>query len=689
MRKFIGIAALVGLLLPAVAFGYGGTGSTCDPSTPNWAVCARTPVPWASAVTNTVNVAGGTWTTPYSANAANTRYVLQGNVSANSTGINVGASNVIIDLNGYTLTYNQTSQGEGVKLNANNTHHHAIINGSIIQGAANSGGSAGAGSNPVTNVGLSGSEITILSHFFMANVYTKRTGYDVGGVLVPGVTGVGTMIIDSTQEDGYLIGTLANRHTNLCAAFKVAAKDSGAEYIRVTVKKARHRGIEPADNATDSGTPTIIRDSRIELNSLDTNAGGIFSWNGDNIRAYDNEIILAGNHPIGITFMGQDVTNESMWAYGNWIHGQRTASCGDTSGDTATGIRFGSYFDSTDRYLSTRMFNNLIEIHTDDAYPGINCATGANITVQAKGKGFFFGPKSVSRAVIANNIVRITGDSPYADGMSPMVNTEDAMFIIGNRIESTGTNVVLADYYAQFAGYPLFLNNTFVKTGTRSDYRTIKSYDWWGYQGTNQTRFVGNTYEGGASADNYEYDTTGTATVSTYFGHLQGTTPVYDYQLNKVGSAIVRTNYGTPITLANENPTTCPDWSQLCTTSTDCSTYWPGYSWTDGVCVPPSGGTTQQTCYKDADGDTYSDGQSEIAETCSSGYYTAGHFTALSGDCNDNPSGGAAIHPGASDATCNGIDEDCTGAEEPCLVGVKSRLLPGFARRLSGGAKCQ
>jgi len=70
-------------------------------------------------------------------------------------------------------------------------------------------------------------------------------------------------------------------------------------------------------------------------------------------------------------------------------------------------------------------------------------------------------------------------------------------------------------------------------------------------------------------------------------------------------------------------------------------------------------GNSSQTWYKDADGDSYSDGATITSCAQPSGYILA----PLAGtDCNDND---AAINPGATEI-CNGIDDNCDG-----------QLLPG------------
>ena len=47
-------------------------------------------------------------------------------------------------------------------------------------------------------------------------------------------------------------------------------------------------------------------------------------------------------------------------------------------------------------------------------------------------------------------------------------------------------------------------------------------------------------------------------------------------------------------------------------------------------------GASSMNCYKDLDGDLYSDGTIEVVSSCSSDYYEAGDLTATSGDCDDN-----------------------------------------------------
>lgn len=66
------------------------------------------------------------------------------------------------------------------------------------------------------------------------------------------------------------------------------------------------------------------------------------------------------------------------------------------------------------------------------------------------------------------------------------------------------------------------------------------------------------------------------------------------------------------------------------------------------------------TWYKDTDGDSYSDGSSQIAEVQPSSYYESYELNATSGDCDDN---NFSINPGEAEIADDGIDQDCSGKD--------------------------
>lgn len=60
----------------------------------------------------TINITAGSYDTPYTASTSDRTYVLQGNVTFEGCGIRITASNVTIDLNGYTLTYHSVAPSD-------------------------------------------------------------------------------------------------------------------------------------------------------------------------------------------------------------------------------------------------------------------------------------------------------------------------------------------------------------------------------------------------------------------------------------------------------------------------------------------------------------------------------------------------------------------------------------------------
>ena len=67
-------------------------------------------------------------------------YRLTQDISASGTVFTISASNVTLDLNGHTITYNTSSRGAGIVVNSSN---NTVKNGWILQGSGRSGASPG------------------------------------------------------------------------------------------------------------------------------------------------------------------------------------------------------------------------------------------------------------------------------------------------------------------------------------------------------------------------------------------------------------------------------------------------------------------------------------------------------------------------------------------------------------------
>ena len=67
-------------------------------------------------------------------------YRLTQDISASGTVFTISASNVTLDLNGHTITYNTSSRGAGIVVNSSN---NTVKNGWILQGSGRSVASPG------------------------------------------------------------------------------------------------------------------------------------------------------------------------------------------------------------------------------------------------------------------------------------------------------------------------------------------------------------------------------------------------------------------------------------------------------------------------------------------------------------------------------------------------------------------
>lgn len=579
ITRFIFLVAAI-LLANGSAFAMGGNGATCNPSTPNWGSCELAPIPFQSSVTNTSNIPGGNYTTPFQATQANTRYVLQGNITANGTAVEVKATHVIIDLNGYTITYNQVSPGEGVVSGAWNLNYIAVRNGSIIQGAAMSEGNEyGQGNNPVGTYNAALGVNLPVPNLHVSNLYVRYGGRDVGGIIC---SGDGGLYEQNTIEDTYEFGTLKNRHQGNEAL--TGSKNEGANgnvYRNNTIVNARHRGITTGHNAEVYG-------NKIYTRSIATNAAAIYQFDGQNITINDNTIIGRGEHPIGIMAGGSNGA-KNYKVYSNYIDLQTTA----------LGIEYGSSYanDPTATYVSNaasgvrvtwggdnlNFYNNQIIIKTSARYKGTYSPTGTTAYIDGGGKGLFIGIYSGQTATFTGNTISVTGDGRYTYGVTCSYNFSDGLFVLNNSITSNLYNIVIGDDYGACNGYPLFQGNILIKTGASAAYSTIINT----YNETDrhaQARFVDNLYQDGASEASIALLPQNGGLTDIYFGTRSGAAYGYDKRLHdsdNTSSTVAETIYDPAVTLDHASPATCAEWSALCSSLVDCSNNWPGATWNE------------------------------------------------------------------------------------------------------------
>lgn len=544
---------LIPLWLQSWCYAMGGIGASCNPTTASWSTCTKSLPSWEASVSTVIQIPGGNYATPYRATTAYRKYVLQGNMTADGTAIEVVADYTTIDLNGYTITYNQVSPGEGVASGAYNLDHVSIRNGSIIQGAAMSEGDEyGRGSNPVgtystiavTNMGI--------QYLHIANLYVRYGGRDVGGIVCSGNYG---LYEQNTIEDTYEFGTLKNRHQGVEALTgSKNASATGNIYRNNTVLNTRQRGIV-------TGNDSEVYGNNITIRSIATNASGVGQFAGKNIKIYSNTITGRGEHPVGI-MAGGGTGSKNYEAYDNLINLQTTA-LGEEYGsayladpsatyisNSAAGIRVTWGGDNLD------MYNNQITIVTDDRYTGTYSPTGDVAYINGGGKGLFIGAYAGESSKYRDNVISVTGDATYTYGVTCSYSFSDGMFVTGNTITSSQYNIVIGDDYGACNGYPLFQNNTLIKAvSAQAGYRTYSNT----YNDTDrnaQVRLVDNTYQGGAAETSIYLQPEDAGLTDVYFGTYNNGF-MYSKQLHDNGglsSTLIETIHDPTITLAYRNP---------------------------------------------------------------------------------------------------------------------------------------
>jgi hypothetical protein len=541
------ILILLSILISTTAFAMGGTGASCNPNESGWGSCTLEPVPFAASVTNTINVSGGTFASAYIASQANTKYVLQGDVDANGTAITVTNNYIIIDLNGYTITYNKTVAGEGVNIGNWNKSYIAVVNGSIIQGAAMSEGDQyGRGNNPVSaqNTDLGGYRNA--QYMFLANLYVTYGGRDVGGLKLPYCNYA--TIAECTVEDLYEFGTLKNRHQGIDAI----SAGRGSTFRDNTIIHCRHRGIWVKDDS-------VVYGNKISTRTIATNGYGIGGYAVQDCKVYSNTVTSRGEHPIGIGFVSSGTDNIEI--YDNYLDSQTTAIGSEYGGnagcfdDVAPHCgNFADGFRTTWGGDNINFHDNEIHIATNSNATGTYSPTGDTYKINAKGKGLFIGIMSGETATFKDNDITIldADGTGRAYGISCCYSFSDGLFILDNTVTTNMYNLVLSDEYGVCEGFPLIRGNTFIKSGSYSAYKTI-SNQLDGYFNTTG-RISSNTYQDGASVDSIDFNPDGGGSVSVYFGSYSGGSDLYSYRKYDSGSSLLQEDFDPAITLSYAVP---------------------------------------------------------------------------------------------------------------------------------------
>ncbi len=392
---------------------------------------------------------------PYRLDKPGAYYVLTADIDADVTGVDIVASNVVLDLNGHTIMYDRSKDayekvkdteafrtGFGPKPNdgphgvrgsyASQKGGVRVLNGFIRQGEG--------------------------GHSWWSAPITMPLGDEVAGVTMtyhgPQVYGT-TAEIRNLHHNVFLdLGTkLPNRHQGNGAIL------IGRHAHHNLIKRSRHRGIDVPHGGKVYG-------NEIYIDSYATNAFGVSHYQTRNAQCNNNRIFGTGYHFIGIGTISEGVGDIKI--DGNFIHGRtldetddRANEYGDQSGVNGLRVNWGGE--------NIEWSNNVVVVEGRGAAKG-------------EVRGVWHVPDRHQRGLVYHdNIFKAVADPQKETALGAVVisggqnakNDAPGLFR-DNTIISDFANVSLGGLYYGDGNNARFERNTFVKLGERKDYRTIQ-----------------------------------------------------------------------------------------------------------------------------------------------------------------------------------------------------------------------
>ncbi len=420
---------------------------------------------------------------PYILDMANTYYLLTEDIKADYTAIifEPDKDGVTLDLGGHRIVYNEVRMDMPVEDSNYQLYNSSfgikardagmncrILNGTVIQGKGNDESSFYTlGFNPVTVSGGMGFEIAGLSVIY--------EGTQLTGIFCDWTRENMTFHHNMVEDRGKLI---ANRH-QMPSAIKMRSPGGGLAYNNL-IKRARQGGL------AGMGNNVRAFNNEIHIESYSVNSFALSV--GDSSMVFRNKIFGSGDNVVGIATTGGRKNVEVFDNY-IWLHAHNLDSI--------------------------RPFLNLKELESIDisTMSAVRITWGADdlvyrdntILTTARDSGivrgtFLYTDERTNNILVENNLIialaenEMSGRWGAIGGVGKWDSDPDPMVFKGNTIVSNFTNYSMKDTYGYSVKY-LFIENTFVKVGSRNDYVTIKSNE--GYRSTGHV-FLDSEFEGGA-----------------------------------------------------------------------------------------------------------------------------------------------------------------------------------------------
>jgi len=480
-------------------------------------ICSADKTLTTATPSNVVYVPGGLSGPPYNLTQSGRTYLLTEDIDADGTGIEVKADNVVLDLGGHTLTYNNTVQTDPtgprgdfwdfmefacMGIRVYNRTNVDVVNGTIKQGPGNNGAeNCGMGYSPFFVYSSDGD---------VAGLTVEYTGRQVTGIDTKW-SGVNDIHHNVVLDRG---GRVYNRHSPLHGI-------DSAKYVHHNLlKRVRHCGISGGSNVD-------VYSNEMYIDSCDTNSFGVNFYASTNSECNDNKIFGTGYLAIGVGTVSSGVADIDV--HDNFMHLEemepdtRSSEYGPQSGGYCCRITWGG--DNIDYH------DNVLVTYARDG----GMVRGTWFYTQA-GIVDIFCRNNIIKAILRNEASDIQGAIVVpGDGNQ----TAPPHVYENNRVISNFCNVRFGESYGTGAN-TRFYDNTFVKEGpTRSDYRTIQC----GSENplTTNHELYDSSFEGGASYDAVLFAGAQAANNNFYVGWTLTieTEPLADITIEDVGDVVV------------------------------------------------------------------------------------------------------------------------------------------------------
>ena len=466
-------------------------------------------------VPGAIRVPGNLPGPPYVLDRAGTTCILTGDVSADGLAIELKASEITIDLNGHTITYNRkrvtydnakdynefkAKTTYGITNNWG-TRNVKIVNGTIVQGEGNNGAWGNRrGFGPIYLNGSSGE---------VAGIVAVYQGQQVTGIRITNSEKFNihhNVILGRGTKPG-------NRHQGSDAISR-----AGGKVHHNLVKRVCHRGIGCGSGA--AGDPTQIYNNEVYIDSWATNAYGINGYKIEHARITGNRIFTTGYHTSALP----TISCSHLKIHGNLMHmvatkpNTRFPEYGPMSKHHGFRIKYDPKGGDLDFY------DNLVVAVGRDG----GCVKGATVK----------GGKDMTNVVFRDNVFKqtyegyidpkekrssIAAAAQWSCAVAYVGDSKGSIVFKGNTIISNYRNITFDDGYYASGSNGTFIDNKLVRIGDRKDYTTIRC-GWWD-KPHNGNMLVDTILEGGADLENVCFLGTGNNDFSVAWTLTVKTTP--------------------------------------------------------------------------------------------------------------------------------------------------------------------